>query len=835
MNLSCLAALVLSAAPLAAADFFPFVIPWDDAAPGLTDWSALNDRPAGKDGPVIVKDGQLFSGGKRLRIFGVNLCFGANFPAKEVAPKLAARLAKLGVNCVRFHHMDMFSAPAGIFAPDGRAFAAERLDRLDFFIAQLKAQGIYTNLNLHVSRTHPDRPKAEKAGNPNFDKGVDNFSAAMIAAQKDFARALLGHVNPYLGTSYAQEPAVAFVEINNENALLFEWQTGGLDGIAAPYREELSTQWTQWLTAKHGQNLATAWSEGAREAGPELLHNGSFAEGGTGWLVEQHEGTSVQASYEDGCARLAVSGAAKEAWHAQFTRSGLKLASKESYAVRFRAKASGREKIRVALAQAHAPWKVLASRTVELAPEWREVRIDLAVGEGDENARLVLGDLARRSTTIFWFDDVSLRTTDVDGAVVRDAAGRIPAFTKNDYARRTKAAQEDWLRFLWSREEAYWPGMYRFLREELGVRGLIIGTQLGWSPFPIQQQMDVIDSHAYWQHPHFPGRDWDLGNWTVQNTPMAGAPDGGTLARLALQRVVGKPYVCTEYNHAAPNQYDAETFPLVLAYAALQDWDGVFAFAYSHRGDDWERGFFSSFFDIDRHPVKLATLPGAVALFRRGDVAAAKADATVRVSEEQVLAQLRRSGPWISAEHFGVPKMAALVRRVGIGLGASSAPPAQRESGGPAYRSETGELTWDTGRGVVLIDTPRSKAAIGRAGEYTLGEVRVHIASPWACVQATVSEGESWAVVRRALITVAGAAQNTGMQWTSEAKDSVGKNWGQAPSLVEGVRVKVALPGQPKRAWALDERGQRGREVPLAGEVLASGPEHGTLWYEVEW
>jgi hypothetical protein len=832
MNLSCLAALVLSAAPLAAADFFPFVIPWDDAAPGLTDLSALNDKPAGKDGPVTVKDGQLFAGGKRLRIFGVNLCFGANFPAKEVAPRLAARLAKLGVNCVRFHHMDMFSAPAGIFAPDGRALAAERLD---FFIAQLKAQGIYTNLNLHVSRSHPDRPKAEKAGNPNFDKGVDNFSAAMIAAQKDFARALLGHVNPYLGTSYAQEPAVAFVEINNENALLFEWQTGGLDGIAAPYREELSAHWTQWLTAKHGKNLAAVWSQGARAAGPELLQNGSFAEGGAGWLAEQHEGTSVQASYEDGGARLAVSGAAKEAWHAQFAQSGLKLAPGESYAVRLRAKASGREKISVALAQAHAPWKVLASRTVELTPEWREVRIDLAVGEGDENARLVFGSLARSRATTFWFDDVSLRTTDVDGAVVRDAAGRIPAFTKNDYARRTKIAQEDWLRFLWSREEAYWPGMYRFLREELGVRGLIIGTQLGWSPFPIQQQMDVIDSHAYWQHPHFPGRDWDLANWTVQNTPMAGAPDGGTLARLALQRVVGKPYVCTEYNHSAPNQYDAETFPLVLAYAALQDWDGVFAFAYSHRGDDWERGFFSSFFDIDRHPVKLATLPGAVALFRRGDVAAAKTDATVRVSEEQVFAQLRRGGPRISAEHFGVPKMAALVRRVGLGLGASSAPPAQREGGGPVYRSETGELTWDTGRGAVLIDTPRSKAAIGRAGEYVLGEVRVSIASPWACVQATVSEGESWAVVRRALITVAGAAQNTGMQWTSEAKDSVGKNWGQAPSLVEGVRVKVALPGQPKRAWALDERGQRGREVPLAGEVLASGPEHGTLWYEVEW
>ncbi len=827
--------LVCAAAPLFAADFFPFVIPWDDAAPGLTDLSALNDKPAGKDGPVVVKDGHLFAGGKRLRIFGVNLCFGANFPAKEVAPRLAARLAKLGVNCVRFHHMDMFSAPAGIFAKDGRTLDAERLDRLDFFIAQLKAQGIYANLNLHVSRTHPDRPKAEKAGNPSYDKGVDNFSAPMIAAQQEFARALLGHVNPYLGTSYAAEPAVAFVEINNENALLFEWQTGGLDGIAAPYREELSAQWTQWLTARHGEKLAAAWAEGAREAGPELLQNGGFADGGAGWLVEQHEGTRVQAAYVDGVARLEVGGAAKEAWHAQFNQGGLRLAAGESYAVRFRAKADGPEKISVALAQAHAPWKVLASRTVELGPEWREVRVDFAVGEAEENARLVLGGLARSRATTFWFDDLSLRTADIDGAVGRDAAGRVPAFTKNDYARRTRAAQEDWLRFLWSREAAYWPGMHRFLREELGVRALIIGTQLNWSPFPIQQQMDVIDAHAYWQHPHFPGRDWDLANWTVQNQPMAGAPDGGTLTRLALQRVAGKPYVCTEYNHSAPNQYDAETFPLVLAHAALQDWDGVFAFAYSHRGDDWERDFFSSFFDIDRHPVKLATLPGAVALFRRGDVAAAQTERIARVDEAQVFAQLRRGGPRIAAEHFGVPRMEALVRRVGIGLGAGGAVAAARETTGPAYRSDTGELTWDTARGVVLIDTPRSKAAIGRAGDYALGEVRVSIASPWACVQATLSEGGSWAAPRRALITAAGAAENTGMQWTSAAKTSVGRDWGRGPSLVEGVRVRVALPGRPRRAWALDARGQRGGEVALAGDELAIGPEHRTLWFEVEW
>ena len=188
-------------------------------------------------------------------------------------------MAKFGINCVRFHHMDMFSAPAGIFAKDGVTLDPERLDRLDYFIAQLKARGIYTNLNLHVSRTYPDRPKAEKQGNENYDKGVDNFAAAQIALQKDFARDLLTHVNPYTKTAYAQEPAVALIEINNENALLFSWQTGALDKAAAPYRAELGELWTKWLREKYGsdEKIAAAWSVDAKPPGRSCCSNGVFA------------------------------------------------------------------------------------------------------------------------------------------------------------------------------------------------------------------------------------------------------------------------------------------------------------------------------------------------------------------------------------------------------------------------------------------------------------------------------------------------------------------------------------------------------------------------------
>jgi hypothetical protein len=69
------------------------------------------------------------------------------------------------------------------------------------------------------------------------------------------------------------------VEINNENALLFEWNNGHLDTIATPYRDELSTLWTQALERSHGtdEKLRAAWAQGTAPAGADMLVNGDFS------------------------------------------------------------------------------------------------------------------------------------------------------------------------------------------------------------------------------------------------------------------------------------------------------------------------------------------------------------------------------------------------------------------------------------------------------------------------------------------------------------------------------------------------------------------------------
>jgi len=174
---------------------------------------ALLDKPAGRDGVVIVRDDHFYTAARRLRFWGVNIAFAGNFPAHDQADAVAERLARFGINAVRLHHMDSQPFPNGIFADDSlEKLSPDALDRLDYFVAALKKQGVYSDINLHVSRNWSRShhwPNADEL--PQYDKVVDIFHPDLIAAQKQYARDLLTHVNAYTGKRYADEPAVGLV------------------------------------------------------------------------------------------------------------------------------------------------------------------------------------------------------------------------------------------------------------------------------------------------------------------------------------------------------------------------------------------------------------------------------------------------------------------------------------------------------------------------------------------------------------------------------------------------------------------------------------------------
>ena len=291
---TCLAALSTGSflAQTSAQDMFPFVIPGlaPPAAGSVVDVSWLNDPPAGGRGFVRAQDGHFVDGrGKRLRFLASNFTFGSCFPDHETADRLAARLASLGINCIRFHHTDNQSAPGGIWkagTAKKNEFDPAQLDRLDYFIAALKRHGVYADLNLHISRNYwegedfadglaSNRERQEKL--PIYGKAIDKINDQMIRMQRDYARALLTRVNPYTHTRYAKEPCVAIVEINNENSLL----QLNVSSLPAYYRDDVLKKWNQWLKARYGstEKLAAAWG-GREPLGTNLLPARLTTQGG---------------------------------------------------------------------------------------------------------------------------------------------------------------------------------------------------------------------------------------------------------------------------------------------------------------------------------------------------------------------------------------------------------------------------------------------------------------------------------------------------------------------------------------------------------------------------
>ncbi len=241
-------------AQTAGAALKPFVMNHRAGGSSLADLSFLNETPAGKDGFIHIQSGHLVTGqGKRILFWGVHFTDWSKgsvlLPPKEDTPMWAATLARYGVNLVRLHFLDLPS-PRGIIdatRPDTQHFDPAQLDRLDFEVAEFKKRGIYVDLNLDVGRTFKPGDGVQEFAAGHWSKGVTLYDSRMIELEKDYARQLLTHKNPYTNTEYRNEPAVALVEIVNENALGIGFRPPG-----PYYAEELTSQYNAWLQKMRG-------------------------------------------------------------------------------------------------------------------------------------------------------------------------------------------------------------------------------------------------------------------------------------------------------------------------------------------------------------------------------------------------------------------------------------------------------------------------------------------------------------------------------------------------------------------------------------------------------
>ncbi len=542
------------------------------------------------------------------------------------------------------------------------------------------------------------------------------------------------------------------------------------------------------------------------------------------------------------------------AWHPQLGEAGFKLKKDSPYTLTFYARSATAKRMSVNCMMAHEPWERLGLDVqATIGPQWKQFRYTFLADRDDTEARLTFGNF---KPGVYELAAVSLRP---GGTIGIDAGQRIENDTvpvlRHDDLGTSAARRNDFIDFIYDTERGYWSGMYRFLKDELGVRSLVSGTQLGYSAAGIQAGLDYIDSHAYWNHPVFPGRDWDSRNWFVLNTALVNSP-GGTLAGLAAWRVAGMAFTVSEYNHPQPIVYAGEGLPMIAAFGAFQSWDAIFSFAYS--GDqDFEPRRIPGYFDVKSVTPQIVHTPACAAMFLRGDVAPARAVVLAPVSAQGERNKLHavRTAWRLNAGEFGPDAKQSLLHGLAMDLGKGKAfapaiQPAPIAKGAARFVSDSGELCWDAsqpGAGYFTVNTPRSKLFTGfvRGRSFDLGGVGLKIGATrldWATISLLCRDGAGFDRPGRILIAATGVAQNQGakLQHLGDDKATLGNQWGKEPVMCEGIAAEVLLPVAADRVrfYPLDESGQRRAAVPVEARegkaLFRLGPEHRTVWYEVE-
>ena len=331
-------------------------------------------------------------------------------------------------------------------------------------------------------------------------------------------------------------------------------------------------------------------------------------------------------------------------------------------------------------------------------------------------------------------------------------------------------------------ESRFYARMTKFLREEVGAKQLFTDLN-GWSTSalwsPCRAAFDYVDMHFYVDHPRFLERSWRLPSECANTVPFAGdAPNGVSWAGKC--RISGKPFTITEWNFSAPGNYRGVGGIATGAWAARENWDGLWRFAWSHSVDGVKNpcGQAMGYFDMSGDPLSLAGERASMCLFLRGDLVAGDASA----------------------------------------------------------------LTIDGKKGTMLLNTSRTAGGFAPHGTIVAGAFAANIGETPTTIWASALDGAPLTQSKRILVTHLTDVQNTGARFSDESMKVLLK-WGGLPHLMRRGRAEVSLTVDDSAftVYALDADGSRRNEVPFAyreGKLtfaadVARDPNAATYLYEI--
>lgn len=850
---------------------YNFVLPAQDT----TEQSFLPSFPAKPITDFITagSDGHFKSGNQTIRFWGVNVVSGACFPAKDKAPWIAGRMRKMGLNLVRFHHMDnSWSDNNGsIFTQNAsttRQLNTTTLDRWHYFLTQLKRNNVYANINLHVSRTFKSGDGVLYADSiQDFGKAVTYFDGQLIELQKEFARQLLTTVNPYSGLKPVDDPTVALVEITNENTLYGAWKDGWLKPfnrggrLLSRHVDTLDRQWNTWLKKRYPNQdmLVNAWNNGVVNGGQnEQVDDGGFENSTitSNWQIELHNGASASIQSEVGgaatgsrAARVNVNTVTGTDWHIQFKQIGLNVEAGKTYAVKFSAKASKNASLNAYVMRDNDPFTWYTGTTVQLTKNWQDFLYTFVAPETN-NGFVRLAFSFNNQTGSFWFDNVSLADPEVRGLGTNEnlATGSIQRIEYSERLTYTPGRTADQARFYLETMRNYSLTMRAYLRS-LGVK-VPITTSNAWgglSDLYTAQDMDYIDDHAYWDHPSFPGEAWSAQDWRINNEPMVKAQGYNTLhAIFSGLAIEGKPYTISEYRHASPNRYEVEMMPWFLAYGAYHGADGIMFFDYNDDYNDWEADRIDGYFSLHRHHALMGLSPAHAYAFRHNLLAPAQHRTTISYAEDYIMDLPRIDNEPRWGKFVPYDRATSLNQAIRIKDFSGTGEPnlsAIRPAPGALAVTDHAQSWVDFTKGLLATSSHHYQSLTGflqDAPNSSTDHLQLLSADGFGVISWLALEGQSLDMSGKSLLTISTALQNTGMVW--DGTSTVHAQWGQSPTLLRPLKTNLRLniTADTLKLFPLDATGKAGTSqifLPKSTgvfEITIDQSQTKTMWFGLE-
>ncbi len=848
-------------------DWFEFYLPWSDSSKTVTDMSAYLDPPAGKHGFLqVTSDGHFKFENKNEteRFVGVVNVAIANYPGKNEAKILAARMAKFGINLVRIHLIDV-EGNNGLFqnsANNTLQISTDRLDKMDYFIKCLKDKGIYFNFCIHAGRIYKNNDGIDSQVENQQSKYVTLFNQKIIDLQKDFSKKIIGHTNPYTGLSYADDPAMANLELTNENSMFNGWMGWNSDyifgdvngGIGEYYSKELDSLFNNWLKSKYDNDkkLADAWSGNEDGQSFELIKNGSFEQDFAYWNKLVTGGasatiTAVNSAAKHGTksAKIEVKTPGTQNWHIQLKSNNFQVKKNHSYKIAFYAKGDVEKEVQLEVME-NQTWKWILGPKYITASEWKYYEFYFNP-QFDSNALIIAFNWGQQTGT-FWIDSVSVSESFGTGLEQGEslAKNNISRTKNSQIGKYTKQRIGDNAEFYFDIEKLYTEQLTSYLKNDVDVKCPVTFTNNYYALADLyaQSQADYIDFHMYWDHPHFPD-GWSNTNFFLKNKSILLSPESSTINKIPLTRVKNMPHVLSEYNHAYPYIFQTEAPSLLYAYGSFFDLDGIMWHAYYDFMNRYGQRHQDMFFDIAMHPVMMTQMLLALP-YRMKTIKKAKNIVEAQYKRQDVFNNTKtyKNSSVINLENaeYGTSFLKHGFQHTGFESDTSSLSEPFNTPGN-VITSDTEELIWDGNQGIFKVNSPFWQGATGYLGSKNVDLKNISISDvtttdnlDFASIHLISLDSLPIGQSKRMILLISARLENEGLQWNADKTSLLAA--GGKKALCEPVRARIKFKyssSDSVSVYILDETGLRKDSLIINQENSDATFELNktTLWYEI--